>query len=214
MSLLGWLTGADKAAKATNRAYKAATAATKAGQAKSEALMLPGANYQPAQNKLFDLLGLNGAQGQQNAFGAYQESPEVAFMREQGEGALQRSAAAGGGLASGRTLADSQKFGQGLAQQGFGDYYSRLRDFYESTKGTAGGVAAGYTGTANRLGDLALGKGQAKAQSATQNSPWSVISGIAGIGADLAGAYMGMPKVPGASSASSYAYSPSGGYGR
>lgn len=186
MSLFGWLTGADKAAKALKKANAQATAFTREGQD----MLRPGANYQPAQNKMFDLLGLNGAQGQENAFGAYRESPEVAFMREQGEGALQRSAAAGGGLASGRTLADSQRFGQGLEQQGFGDYYSRLRDLYESTKSTAGQVA-GYS---NRLGDLALGYGQQKASMAQQNSPWSVISGIGAIGADIAGTYFGKPK--------------------
>lgn len=186
MSLFGWLTGADKAAKALKKANAQATAFTREGQD----MLRPGANYQPAQNKMFDLLGLNGAQGQENAFGAYRESPEVAFMREQGEGSLQRSAAAGGGLASGRTLADSQRFGQGLEQQGFGDYYSRLRDLYESTKGTAGQVA-GYS---NRLGDLALGYGQQKASMAQQNSPWSVISGIGAIGADIAGTYFGKPK--------------------
>lgn len=194
MSLLGWLTGADKAAKATNKGFNKATALTQQGQQQATDLMLPGANFQPAQNKLFDLLGLNGAQGQQNAFGAYQESPEVAFMRQQGEQGGLRAAAAGGGLASGRTMADLSKFNQGVSQQGFGDYYSRLRDIYESTKGTAGGVASGYTSGANRLADLALGKGQAKAASATANSPWSVISGIGAIGADLAGTYFGKPK--------------------
>lgn len=199
MGLFSWLTGADKAASALKKANKTATGAINTAQAKSDALMLPGANYQPAQNKLFDLLGLNGAQGQQNAFGAYQESPEVAFMREQGEGSLQRAAAAGGGLASGRTLADSQKFGQGLAQQGFGDFYSRLRDLYESTKGTAGGVAQGYTNTGNRLADIAGGYGQQRAQMAQQNSPWSVISGVGAIGADMLGSWMGKPKVPGTS---------------
>jgi hypothetical protein len=194
MSLFGWLTGSDKAAKAIKQANKKAEALTREGWAKSEALMLPGANYQPAQNKMFALLGLDGAQAQENAFGAYRESPEVAFMREQGEGALQRAAAAGGGVASGRTLTDATRFGQGLAQQGFGDYYSRLRDLYESTKGTAGGVAGGYTNKGSQLSNLALNYGQQKAGMAQQNSPWSVISGIGAIGADALGSWLGKPK--------------------
>lgn len=194
MGLFSWLTGSDKAASAINKAYKKAEAATKEGQAKAEALMLPGANYQPAQSKLFALLGLDGAQAQEDAFGAYRESPEVDFMREQGEGAMQRAAAAGGSLASGRTFTDANKFGQGLAQQGYGDWFSRLKELYESTKSTAGGVAGTYGGTASRLGDLALGKGQAKASLAQQNSPWSVISGIGAIGADALGGWLGKPK--------------------
>ena len=221
MSLIGWLTGSDKAAKAIKQANKKAEALTREGWAKSEALMLPGANYQPAQNKMFDLLGLNGAQGQENAFGAYRESPEVAFMREQGEGALQRAAAAGGGLASGRTLTDATRFGQGLAQQGFGDYYSRLRDLYESTIGTAGGVAGGYTNKGSQLSNLALNYGQQKAGMATQNSPWSVISGGAAILADLAGTAFGKPPTgqanyggkPAAGVGSTSAYTNSAYYG-
>lgn len=193
MSLFGWLTGADKAAKALKNANQDATAATREGQAKSEALMLPGANYQPAQNRMFDLLGLNGAQGQEDAFGAYRESPEVAYMREQGLAGAKNAAAASGHLGGTRTQARLGEINQGIAQGGFGDYYSRLRDLYESTKGTASGVASGYTGTANRLGDIALGYGQQKAQSATQNSPWSVISGGAAILADLAGTAFGKP---------------------
>ena len=194
MSLLGWLTGSDKALKATKKAYKSADALTREGQAKAEALLLPGSNYQPAQSKMMALLGLDGGQAQEDAFGAYRESPEVAFMREQGEGALNRTAAAGGRLASGRTLADSQKFGQGLAQQGFGDFYSRLRDLYESQKSTAGGVAGSRVSSFNRLGDLKLGLGQAKASAATSSSPWSLISGIGAIGADALGSYLGKPK--------------------
>lgn len=194
MSLIGWLTGSDKALKAQKKAYNDATKLTQEGYQKATDLLSPGANYQPAQSKLMALLGLDGSQAQEDAFGDYRESPEVDFMRTQGEGALQRSAAAGGGLASGRTLVDANKFGQGLAQQGYGDWFSRLRDLYESTKGTAGQVSGLYTGRSSALSNLALGKGQAKASAATASSPWSVISGIGAIGADALGSYLGKSK--------------------
>lgn len=194
MSLLGWLTGADKAAKATKKAYGEASALTREGQAKSEALMLPGANYQSVQSKMMALLGLSGGQAQEDAYGDYRESPGVAFQRQQGEAAALRAGSASGHLGGTRTQKNVSQFNQGLAEQGVGDWYSRLRDLYESTKSTAGNVASGYTGTASRLGDLALGYGQQKANAATQNSPWSMISGIGAIGADVLGSYLGKPK--------------------
>lgn len=196
MSLFGWLTGADKAAKALKQANKKAEAFTREGQAKSEALMLPGANYQPAQSKMNALLGLSGGQAQEDAYGDYRESPGVAFQRQQGEDAALRAASAGGHLAGTRTQKNLSQFNQGLAEQGFGDWYSRLREMYESSKGTASGIAGSRINTSGRLGDLALGYGQQKAQAATQNSPWSVISGLGAIGADAAGAYFGMPPKP------------------
>lgn len=199
MSILGFITGSDsinKAAHDTNKAYRNAAALTTQGWDKASGILSPGANYMPVQNKLWDLLGLNGAQGQQDAFGQYQESPGVAFMRNQGEQSLERAAAAGGGLASGRTLADANTFGQGVAEQGYGDYFSRLQDLFRSAKGTASDLASGYTGNASRLSDLALGRGQASANYTMQKGAIvpNLITGGLGIGADLLGNYLGKPK--------------------
>jgi hypothetical protein len=210
MSFFGWLTGADKAAKATKKAYNAAEALTREGQQKATDLLLPGANYQPAQSKIMALLGLEGGQAQEDAYGSYRESPGVAFQRQQGEQAALRAASASGSLGGTRTQKNLSQFNQGLAEQGFGDWYSRLREMYDSQKGTAGQVAGGYTSGASRLSDLALGRGQAKAQLATQNSPWSVIGGLTGIAADAAAMYMGMPPKP---KSGSSVYAPSATFG-
>ena len=168
MAFLDFLSGADEAQVEIRKATKQAINFQREGQQKATDLLSPGANYGPVQSKLYDLSGLNGGQAQQAAFGQYVESPEVAFMRSQGEGAAQRAAAAGGRLASGRTLADLNSFGQGLAQQGYGNYYSRLRDLYGSALGTANGLAGIYANGGNTLANITLQGGQQQAQYAGQ----------------------------------------------
>lgn len=109
------------------------------------------------------LSGAEGAQAQQDAFGQYVESPEVAFSRDQGIQAIDRSANARGGLMSGRTLTDLNKFGQGVAMQGYGDYYNRLASLAGMGLGATGSVADNATRTSFGIADLFRDKGIAKA---------------------------------------------------
>lgn len=168
MAFFDFLTGADEAQKASEKATKRAIAFAQQGQDKAAGILQPGANYAPVQNRLYDLSGINGGQAQQNAFGQFQESPEIAFQRSQGEEAAQRAAAAGGHLASGRTLADLSKFGQGLASQSYGDYYNRLRDLYGTALGTASNLAGIYGQGGQNLANLQMQGGQQSAQYAGQ----------------------------------------------
>lgn len=181
--------GISKAKKASDKGFKNAKNFVLQGQEKVTSLLAPGAGYQPAQNALERLLGLAGPQEQEKAFGEYRESPGVSFMRDQGEQSLQRAAAAGGQLAAGRTLADANKFGQGVAEQGFGDFYNRLAQLYGTKLNTAGNLANSYGGTYNSLADLAFKKGQARAGFAERKG--NILPGIIGdgfkIGADLLG---------------------------
>lgn len=55
----------------------------------------------------------------------FQASPSYQFALEQGLGAIQNSAAAGGGLESGRTLKALQGYGQNLANQEYQNWYGR-----------------------------------------------------------------------------------------
>lgn len=90
------------------------------------------------------------------AWGGYEQSPGYQFQLQQGMDALQSSAAAGGGLASGRTMIDAMKFGQGLASQDFGSFQNRL-----AALGQSGQSAAAMQGDANtnyaQMGTNALG---------------------------------------------------------
>lgn len=63
-------------------------------------------------------LALSGALGQDAFNQAYQESPQMAFLREQGMRANLSGAAATGGLGGGNVQKELQRFGQGLASQG------------------------------------------------------------------------------------------------
>lgn len=209
MAFFDFLTGADEGAKAIKKATQQAIQFQREGQDKAVGALTdrlaPGANYGPIQSKLYDLSGVNGAQAQQDAFGRYVESPEVAFMRQQGEQAIQRSAAARGGLTSGRTLTDLAKFGQDLAQQGYSDYFGRLRDLYGSALNTAGALGSGvssiYSNGGNNLANIAMSGGQQKAQ--YDSAAGGVLGDLLSQGLALAGyaggQYLGRPGSTGSS---------------
>ncbi len=184
MAFFDFLSGADEAAQEQAKATKKAIAFQQQGQDKAAGVLQPGANYQPIQSKLYDLTGMNGAQAQQNAFGQYVESPEVQFQREQGEQAAMRGAAAGGQLASGRTLADLSRFGQGLAQQGYGQYYDRLANLHGTALNTAGNLAGIYGNTGNNLANITMQGGAQQAQFAGQRG--GVLGDMLSQGAALA----------------------------
>lgn len=198
MAFFDFLTGADEAQKVTDRNAKLARRELRENRDNAINVLRPGANYAPIQGRLYDLAGLNGGQAQQNAFGQFQESPEYNFLRQQGEQAAQRSAAAGGQLASGRTLADLSKFGQGLASQSYGDYYNRLRDLYGSALNTAGGIANTYTGAGNALANVSTQMGAQSANYAGQRG--GVFGDLLSQGAALAAyAYGAKPGASGSS---------------
>lgn len=113
--------------------------------------------------KIGALSGAEGAQAQQDAFGQYVESPEVAFSRAQGEQALIRNRNATGGAQSGRTLTDLNTYAQGVAQQGYGSYYDRLAALAGMGLNATGSVASNASNMASGIAGLQVGKGVAKA---------------------------------------------------
>jgi hypothetical protein len=143
--------------------------------------------------KIGALSGANGAQAQQDAFGQYVESPEVAFSRDQGIQAIDRSANSRGGLYSGRTMTDLNKFGQGVAMQGYGNYYDRLARLAGMGFDATGAVANNATGTARSIADLYVGKGATKAAgtigktNAYTGMTQGIADSVAALGEDAAG---------------------------
>lgn len=184
MAFFDFLSGADEQAKEIRKATNQALRYEQEGQTRAADILRPAANFQPTQSMLYDLAGVNGAQAQQNAFGRYVESPEVQWQREQGEQSAMRAAAAGGQLASGRTLADLAKYGQGLAQQGYGNYWNRLSSLYGSALGAAGGLADVYSGGGSRLANIQMGGGQQLA--AAEGQRGGVLGDLLSQGAALA----------------------------
>lgn len=138
------------------------------GETKSEgALNSAIGAYQPwvdagtsAVGTYQDALGLNGAEGNARATGAFQTGPGYEFARGEAERAGLRAASAGGMLASGNTLAALSDRTQGLADQEYGSWLDRLNGLSGQGMQGASGQAAGYgaqsdlyqVGTGNRLG--------------------------------------------------------------
>ncbi len=109
-----------------------------------------GAGALDAINKIYGFG--TGGQTSPNALSAMlTSSPEYKFAAEQGGLALDRSAAARGGLLSGGQLKDVTSFGQGLASQQFGNYFNRLMGVAQMGQS----AAAGGANTASQFGQTA-----------------------------------------------------------
>jgi len=88
-----------------------------------------------AQNRLADLLGISGrtdAPGygyglQPFTMAQYQADPGYGFRLKRGLDAMERTAAARGGLLSGNQLRGAMEFGQDLASQEYGNAFNRFQ---------------------------------------------------------------------------------------
>jgi hypothetical protein len=121
-----------------------------------------------------DAMGLGGRDGYEAAQRRFRTSPGYEFQLEQAEQAAQRGANAGGMLASGNTLAELTRLGQGLADQEWDDYLGRLEGYDGKATAVAGAraglaadrgraVAGQETTERGMLSDLFTGKGAAMA---------------------------------------------------
>lgn len=71
------------------------------------------------------LAGLRGPEAQAQAFQNFQASPGQAFLQEEAERALTRTAGATGGIGGGNVLRELQRQAVGLAQQDFSNQFAR-----------------------------------------------------------------------------------------
>jgi len=152
------------------------------------------------QNRLMELLGIGGKAGAPGygryataEFGAdkFKADPGYAFRMAEGMKALERSAAARGGLLSGATLRGTQRYGQDLASQEYQNAFNRYQaeragtlNPYQALAGTAQSSANVLGGQAGQMGSNisnALGSYGSAAQ-----------SNIIGSGNAQASGYMGM----------------------
>jgi hypothetical protein len=87
------------------------------------------------QNRLMELLGLGGAPGaagygkyaQDFSMADYQADPGYAFRLGEGQKALERSAAARGGLISGGALKAATRYGQDMGSQEYQNAFNRYQ---------------------------------------------------------------------------------------
>lgn len=145
------------------------------------------------QNRLMDVLGLSGNTGAQGYGSAnekfgdkpFTQDPSYQWRLQQGQQALERSAAARGGLLSGRAAKDTMNYAQGAASQEYGNAFNRfqterantlnplqsLSGMAQTASGAMSNAAGNYgsnvgnniTSTANQVGQNMQGAGSARA---------------------------------------------------
>lgn len=134
-----------------------------------------------ARNRLMQLLGLstggadNGSLMHDFSMADFQSAPGYQFRMDQGQQALERSAAARGGLLSGAALKDTARFSQGLASQDYQAAFDRfqtnrtnkmnpllsLAGSAQTASGALGAAGQNYAGTASAtLGNYGSTVGQ------------------------------------------------------
>lgn len=107
-------------------------------------------------NMYANALGLNGAEGNAAAQGAFQAGPGYQFAMDQGLQALERRAGAQGRLSSGQTGLDTINYAQGLANQEYGNWRNSLADFGNTQAGIYTGALGGKAGSLSDLANLAV----------------------------------------------------------
>ncbi len=121
-----------------------------------------------------------------------QMDPGYGFRLSEGMKALERGAAARGGLLSGNMLRGAQRYGQDLASQEFGSAYNRLAQL-----ANVGPAAAGVlTGLGERYGER-MGRGYADlggAMAGGQIARGSIYGQALNRLSDIAGDYFGRPR--------------------
>lgn len=148
-----------------------------------------------AVNTLAGLYGINGAGAgsgapTQASLDAFTQSPDYAFALQQGNQALQRSAAAGGTLISGGQLKAAQEFGQGLASQQYGNYYNRLLSLSQLGQSAATGVSNAALTTGGQVGTT-LSNAGGQIGNSIQAGGQATASGIVGSANAISGGLTG-----------------------
>ena len=118
----------------------------------------------PSLQRQLALSGSLGKEEQEKAYRSYQESPGVAWQREQGMRGINQAMSASGGLGGGSRLKAMSEFNQQLAQQDFANQYNRLGSLSGMSLSAAsalGGVSqAATTGQSNAMQTAGAAQGQ------------------------------------------------------
>lgn len=167
---------ANKAAKAQANAANQATGAQMAmfNQTRQDNMPWMQAG-QGGLNALMQLYGMqsdgNGGYTQssdpQAAMRMLQQDPSYQFRLQQGQGALENSAAARGGLMSGNMLRALSDYGQNTASMEFGNVANRLAGLAGVGQGAAQYIGSAGQQTGQALANNAIMAGQARASGYT-----------------------------------------------
>jgi len=162
---------AYEAAKLQAEAAKYQTDVQKDIYEQQKAVMAPYvAAGETGQNRLLEYLGIGGSADAQD-YGKYAtaeftpdqflagQDPAYAFRMSEGLSALEKTAAARGGLLSGNAMQAAQTYGQGLASEEYQNAFNRYQTTrantlspYQSLQGVGQAAAAGQAANLSSLG--------------------------------------------------------------
>lgn len=117
----------------------------------------------PALDQMQALLGLGGANAQQQAIGGIESSPAFMAAMQQGENALLQNASATGGLRGGNVQAALAQFRPQLLAQEIENRYSRLGGLASLGQQSAAGVGTAGINVGSNIGNLLAQQGAAQA---------------------------------------------------
>lgn len=103
-----------------------------------------------------------------NPVAEFMNDPAVQFRLQQGQQAIERSAASRGGLVSGNTLQDVNQFAQGVASEEFNNSFNRALATAGLGLGAAGTQAGLTSDVGNRIVQALLGVGATESDIAEQ----------------------------------------------
>ncbi|MFW2098432.1 hypothetical protein ACG9ZL_19845 [Acinetobacter sp. ULE_I057] len=139
-----------------------------------------------------DLLGLNGADKQQAAIDAINNSSAMQTYMQQGENSILQNASATGGLRGGNTQSALGQFRPQLLNQLVNQQYQNLGGLTSLGQNAAAGVGNAGMQSANNISNLMQSVGQAQAGSALAQGQananmWNSVSSAIG---NVGGAYL------------------------
>lgn len=201
------LDAAKGAASDQADATRDATDATLQAQREAQAAQKPflEGGY-AATNRLRELLGLGGdtgAAGYGSANAPFkfdgsdlQNEPGYQFQLQQGQQALDRKAAAGGGFYSGEGLRGAAAYNQGLAGTTFNDAYNRQFNAFQTNRANTLNPLQALAGqgqtAANTSGQIGMSGANSLAGLMTNNANSQGAAGIAGANAVSGGINSGL----------------------
>lgn len=198
--LIGDLTGANDQAEAAGKAsdlqYQASMKGVEEQRRQFDKIMELMSPYVTAGTGAMgaqqNLLGLNGAAGQQSAIDALQNSPQMQSMLKQGENALLQNASATGGLRGGNSQAALAQFRPQLLNQMIQQQFSNLGGLSQMGQASAAGQASAGQNAANSISNL-LQQGaaaQAGGAIAQGNASASNMGNLFKLGTSLLGGFL------------------------
>lgn len=184
--------GAYTADKQSDAAEDAANAQARGNDAAIAEQRAARQQYRTDIQPYLDLSGTalgNLQRLQSGDISAFRTDPGYQFALDQGLEAVRARGAAGGNYGGGGTTADILRFSQGLADQGYGDFWNRNYNLATLGQNAVAGVGSAGQNTASNIGNLLASTGQAQGNAAINSAnAWSNFGGQLG---SLAGQYAG-----------------------